>query len=80
MPLPPPLLKGGGHIVFATDPVGVGVGIGIGGSVGVGVGVGVGVKTSCPLCNFNTLLNILMELDRNVGQDETTCRVQEWLS
>ena len=31
--MPPPLLKGGGHIVFGTDFVGVGVGIG--GSVGV---------------------------------------------
>ena len=32
---------------------------------------------SCPLCNSNTLWNILMVLDRNVEQDETMCCVQE---
>ena len=35
-------------------------------------------KTSCPLCNLNTHWNILMILSRNVEQDQTTCRVQEW--
>ena len=34
-------------------------------------------KSSCPLCNFNTLWNILMILDRNVDQDEMTCRIQD---
>ena len=33
-------------------------------------------KTSCPLCNLNTLWNILMILGRNVDQDEMTCRIQ----
>ena len=28
---------------------------------------------SCPLCNLNTLHNILMILSRNVEQDETAC-------
>ena len=40
-------------------------------------------KTSCPLCNLNTLWNILMILGRNVEQDEITCRIQDsqlWLS
>ena len=32
---------------------------------------------SCPLCNTNTLRNILMVFGRNVEQDETTYRVQE---
>ena len=32
----------------------------------------------CPLCNSNTLWNSLMVFDRNVEQDETTCRIQEW--
>ena len=31
----------------------------------------------CPLCNVNTLWNILMVLGRNVEQDETTCHLQE---
>ena len=35
-------------------------------------------KTSCPFCNLNTLWNILMILGRNVEQDQTTCRIQEW--
>ena len=34
-------------------------------------------RTSCPLCNLNTLWNILMILGRNVEQDQTTYRVQE---
>ena len=33
---------------------------------------------SCPLCNTNTLLNILMILCRNVEQDEMTSCAQEW--
>ena len=32
----------------------------------------------CLLCNTNTLQNILMVFGRNVEQDETMCRVQEW--
>ena len=32
----------------------------------------------CPLCNTNTLRNILMTLVRNVEQDEMMCCVQEW--
>ena len=35
-------------------------------------------KTSCLLCNLNTLWNILMILGRNVDQDEMTCRIQDW--
>ena len=35
------------------------------------------VLISCPLCKSNTLWNIFMILDRNVAQDEMTCRVQE---
>ena len=35
-------------------------------------------KISCPLCNSKTLRNISMVLGRNVEQDQTTCRVQEW--
>ena len=38
-----PHQRGGGHIVFGADPVGVGVSV----SVGVGVGVGVSVTLSC---------------------------------
>ena len=34
-------------------------------------------KTSCPLCNLNTLWNILMILGRNVDQDKMICCVQE---
>ena len=30
-------------------------------------------KTSCPLCNLNTLGNILMILGRNVEQGKATC-------
>ena len=33
---------------------------------------------SCPLCISNILWNILMELGRNVEQDEMTCCIQEW--
>ena len=33
---------------------------------------------SCPLCNSNTLYNILMILGRNVEQDEKMCCLQEW--
>ena len=33
---------------------------------------------SCSLCNSNTIRNILMVFGRNVEQDETTCRLQEW--
>ena len=33
---------------------------------------------SCPLCNTNTLWNILMILDRNIELDEMTCWVQKW--
>ena len=32
---------------------------------------------SCPLCNSNTLQNILMVFGRNVEQDKTMCQVQE---
>ena len=32
----------------------------------------------CPLCNSNTLHNILMIFGRNVEQDEMTCHLQEW--
>ena len=32
-------------------------------------------KTSCPLCNLNTLWNILMILARNVEQDRTHTRM-----
>ena len=35
-------------------------------------------KDSCPLFNLNTLWNILMVLCRNVEQDQTMCRIQEW--
>ena len=35
-------------------------------------------KTSCPLCNLNTLWNILMMLGRNLNQDEMTCCIQDW--
>ena len=35
-------------------------------------------KTSCPLCDLNTLWNILMIFGINVEQDQSTCRVQEW--
>ena len=31
----------------------------------------------CPLCNSNTLRNILMVFGRNVEQDATMCRIQE---
>ena len=31
----------------------------------------------CPLCNLNTLWNILMILGRNVEQDKATCGIQE---
>ena len=34
-------------------------------------------KDSCPLCNLNTLWNILIVLGRNVEQDNM-CRIQEW--
>ena len=34
-------------------------------------------QISCPLCNSNTLRNILMVLGRNVEQDEMLCCVQE---
>ena len=57
-----------GHIVFRTDPVGV----------GISLSVSIGVKTSCPLCNLNTLWNILMILGRNVDQDVMTCCIQDW--
>ena len=33
---------------------------------------------SCPLCKSKTLWNIFMILGRNVEQDQTTCRIQEW--
>ena len=33
---------------------------------------------SCPLCNSNTLWNILKVLGRNVEQDNTMCCIQEW--
>ena len=40
---------------------------------------GSGVRsTSCPLCNLNTLWNILMTLCRNVDQDEMMCHIQDW--
>ena len=48
-----PHRRGGGHIVFGADPVGVGisvsvgVGVGVGVSVSVSVSVGVGVTLSC---------------------------------
>ena len=62
-----PLYQGGGvggRIGFGTDPI--------------GVGVRVCVKLLfCPLCNLNTLWNILMILGRNVDQDEMTCRIQD---
>ena len=32
---------------------------------------------SCPLCKSKTLRNIFMILDRNVEQDQMTCRAQE---
>ena len=32
----------------------------------------------CPLCNSNTLRNILLVFGRNVEQDKTTCHIQEW--
>ena len=32
----------------------------------------------CPLCKSKALWNIFMILGRNVEQDQTTCRVQEW--
>ena len=35
-------------------------------------------KTSCPLCNLNTLWNILMIPGRNVDQDELICHIQDW--
>ena len=35
-------------------------------------------KTSCPLCNLNTLWNILMILGRNVDQNEMMCHIQDW--
>ena len=31
--------------------------------------------TSCPLCNLNTLWNILLILVRNVDQDEMMCHI-----
>ena len=31
-----------------------------------------------PLCKSKTLWNIFMILGRNVEQDQTTCRIQEW--
>ena len=34
-------------------------------------------KTSCLLCNVNTLWNILMIFGRNVDQDEMTCYIQD---
>ena len=34
-------------------------------------------KTSCLLCNLNTLWNILMILGRNVDEDEMTCHIQD---
>ena len=33
-------------------------------------------KTSCPLCNLNTLWNIFMTLGRNVEQDKRMCHVK----
>ena len=33
-------------------------------------------KISCPLCNFNTLWNILMILGRKVDQDEMMCHTR----
>ena len=35
-------------------------------------------QTSYPLCNLNTLWNILMILGRNVDQEEVTCHIQDW--
>ena len=35
-------------------------------------------KTSYLLCNWNTLWNILMILDRNVDQDKMMCHIQDW--
>ena len=35
-------------------------------------------KTSCLLCNLNTLWNILMILGWTVDQDEMTCSIQDW--
>ena len=32
----------------------------------------------CSLCKSKTLWNIFVILGRNVEQDQTTCRVQEW--
>ena len=32
----------------------------------------------CPLCNFNTLRNILIVFGRNEEQDKTMCCIQEW--
>ena len=34
-------------------------------------------KIYCPLCNLNTLWNILMILGRNVDQGKMTCRIQD---
>ena len=34
--------------------------------------------TSCPLCKSKTLYNMFMILNRNVEQDQMTCRVHEW--
>ena len=36
------------------------------------------VTKSCPLYNLNALYNILMILDKNVEQDETTFHLSEW--
>ena len=33
---------------------------------------------SCPLCKSNILWNILMILDSNEEQDQTTCHIQKW--
>ena len=35
-------------------------------------------KTSCLLCNLNTLWNIFMILGRNVDQGKMTCHIQDW--
>ena len=36
--------------------------------------VGIGIKTSCPLCNLNTLRKILMILGKNVELDFSMCQ------
>ena len=50
---------GRGHIVSGTDPL-------ASASASVSVSESARRKTSCPLCNLNTLWNILMILGRNV--------------